>query len=137
MVGNSRPIILYVEDYEPCRKITLDCMTRRFSEYNIKALNCGNEFEKEASGDLENVVMIVSDNLIPPGSTGEEIISRYYEKFKAKRIKCLFHCADATKIMNRFLVDERSVMALDKPCDTGALLAKMQEALGISSSLSQ
>ena len=82
---DTRKKILFAEDEKLLRDIFSRIVQKEFPNYEFESFSDGTSLESKLNNGIENVVLVLTDNIIP-GISGSEIIKKYASRPEFKRI---------------------------------------------------
>ncbi len=83
--------ILYAEDNSEIREHYEIFFQGIFSDYDIVIVKSGNALEEKLSSGIGDVKMIITDNDMPPGPKGSQIIAKYAQKKDFEKIPFILY----------------------------------------------
>lgn len=72
----TKGTILYAEDYDSLRLVTMKILQKKFSDYNVEPFADGSSLEDRLKKGANRVKLVLLDQNMP-GKTGLEIIKEY------------------------------------------------------------
>lgn len=69
--------ILFADDEESIRSICKIIINDKFPDYEVKIFPDGNSLAGRLEKDVSEIILILTDNSMPPGPKGSEIIQKY------------------------------------------------------------
>ena len=83
--------ILYAEDNSEIRVPYKLFFQEAFLDYDIVVVESGSALEEKLSGGIGDVKMIITDNDMPPGPKGSQIIAEYAQKKGFEKIPFILY----------------------------------------------
>lgn len=120
--------ILLSDDEEAIRDLCKQLLNDKFTSYEVEVLPDGNSLAGRLEEDVGDVALIFTDNSMPPGPTGSEIIKRYNKDSRFSRIPFIL-CYGGDRNIGEEAVRNGAFDFIEKPFNFQQLISVVQKAL--------
>jgi CheY-like chemotaxis protein len=121
--------ILFAEDEDVIRNMCKSLIQERFLDYEVETFPDGNSLIGRLEQDVSNVRLVLTDNNMPPGLMGSEIIQKYARDARFRDIPFVLFYAGEKEIGEK-AVEYGAFTFIEKPfVSIESFLKILQEAL--------
>lgn len=120
--------ILLADDVEFLRKLYRDIVSSTFPNYEVELFQNGDSLAGRLERDVNNIALILTDNNMPPGPTGSEIIRKYAKcpKFNGTIPFILSYAGDEE--IGKKAIEDGAFSFIQKPFDISQLVDIIKKA---------
>mgnify|MGYP001568243633 CR=1 FL=1 len=120
--------ILLADDVEFLRKLYGDIVSSTFPNYEVEFFQNGGSLVERLERGVGNIALILTDNSMPPGPTGSEIIRKYAKspKFDGTIPFILSYAGDEE--IGKKAIEDGAFSFIQKPFDLSQLVDIIQKA---------
>jgi DNA-binding NtrC family response regulator len=120
--------ILYAEDDSLLREIFITGVVPNFPGMEVVPIESGRALEDVLSKGVEDLRLVVTDNTMPPGSTGLEIIEKYARAPGFEKIPFVLYYGGEERI-GESAISAGALAYLNKPCSIDSIIGVVKHAL--------
>jgi DNA-binding NtrC family response regulator len=120
--------ILLSDDDEAIRTLYQQLLRDRFTDYGVEVLTDGDSLVGRLEKEVDNVAVVITDNSMPPGPAGSEVIKRYARGSKFGKIPfILVYAGDIT--LGNEAIQNGAFDFIEKPFNLQQFIGVVQKAL--------
>jgi DNA-binding NtrC family response regulator len=119
--------ILFAEDEEIIRDMCKVMINDKFPDYEVETFPNGNSLAERLEKDVSNVLLVLTDNSMPPGPRGSEIIHKYARDVKFRDIPFILYSGEEE--LGKRAVKDGAFAFLQKPFDFAPFINLLQKAV--------
>ncbi len=127
-MAEEKKKILYAEDYESLRIVTMNVLQKEFSGYSIEQFADGSLLEDRLKQGAENIRLVLLDHNMP-GKKGIDIIREYSRTKDFIRIPFVLYFSDKEHLGYNALIDGAFAYVPKGIAKIGDLIFTLRKAL--------